>query len=264
MSNFLDAAGLARFFAGLGQKFAALSHTHGTADIEDGAITTAKLANMAVTTSKLGNKCVANGNLGDMSVQEGKIYPQAVTTTKIRDGAVTEDKLDAALKSKINAGGGGATVLYETSSPTEITTDNFPDESIDPAAECVTLTTSLVDADPEFIVVFASRPTGAAEDRAKLSTCIRRPSDGWQQTSYASGGQGQLLDYAQGFLMQAHPAHFMYHLAAYHRNDASYVRLIEARGVQWGGGGDTTWQNVSPGTSYPMRGLHIYKVVGIS
>ena len=108
--NFLDAAGLARFFAGLGQKFATLSHTHGTADIEDGAITTAKLANMAVTTSKLGNKCVANGNLGDMSVQEGKIYPQAVTTTKIRDGAVTEDKLDAALAAKINAGGGALSI----------------------------------------------------------------------------------------------------------------------------------------------------------
>ncbi len=107
--NFLDAAGLARFFSGLGQKFAALSHTHGTADIEDGAITTAKLADMAVTTSKLGNKCVANGNLGDMSVQEGKIYPQAVTTTKIRDGAVTEDKLDAALAAKINAAGAGIT-----------------------------------------------------------------------------------------------------------------------------------------------------------
>lgn len=127
MSNFLDAAGLARFFAGLGQKFAALSHTHGTADIEDGAITTAKLANMAVTTSKLGNKCVANGNLGDMSVQEGKIYPQAVTTTKIRDGAVTEDKLDATVRSMLG------TVFYTApngapvalSSGDGITTDMF-------------------------------------------------------------------------------------------------------------------------------------------
>lgn len=102
--NFLDAAGLARFFAGLGQKFAALSHTHGTSDIEDGAITTDKLANMCVTTSKLGNKCVANGNLGDMSVQEGKLYPQAVTTAKIRDGAVTEAKLDSDVAGKLQNG----------------------------------------------------------------------------------------------------------------------------------------------------------------
>lgn len=162
--NFLDAAGLARFFAGLGAKFAALSHTHGTADIEDGAITTAKIANMAVTTSKLGNKsvttsklgnkCVANGNLGDMSVQEGKIFPQAVTTTKIRDGAVTEDKLDATVRSMLG------TVLYTAPNGVPVALAS---------GDHITTDADMSDVDPKRLeIVYSLGPDGESTRKAQL------------------------------------------------------------------------------------------------
>lgn len=181
--NFLDAAGLARFFSGLGQKFAALSHTHGTADIEDWSITTGKIANMAVTTSKLGNncvttyklgnKCVTTYNLGDMSVEEDKLYPQAVTTAKIRDGAVTEDKLDAALKAKIDAGGSGSTVLYDC--------QQSPVALFIGGTTQITLDTALTSANPETVRVFYSTNSSGENMRA---IDIVRTNNNWSAASY--------------------------------------------------------------------------------
>lgn len=254
--NFLDAAGLARFFAGLGQKFAALSHTHGTADIEDGAITTAKLANMCVTTSKLGNKCVANGNLGDMSVQEGKIYPQAVTTAKIRDGAVTEDKLDAALVAKINAAGGGATVLYETTSPTELDKDSGGTDSI-------TLSTALTAADPQVAIVFFSTKNYNAP---MMAATLKRPSNGWSNASdalamfwanakdfgYSSGyGTSQVL-----FKAQLTGQSGAITLAAL----SPFVPGVDIWSSDGGYAGDITWSTTF--SNYTPR-IYIWKVVGV-
>ena len=259
--NFLDAAGLARFFSGLGQKFAALSHTHGTADIEDGAITTDKLANMCVTTSKLGNKCVANGNLGDMCVQEGKLYPQAVTTAKIRDGAVTEDKLDAALKSKINAGG-GATVLYETSSPSEMSFDQ------DWGTQSLTLTTPLTDADPQAVVVFFSTKDYNAP---MMSAMLKRPtgSRGWANASNAalqffanasdfgrSSGYGTDQTLFKGSLTGQNSALTLAALDAYYPTVYIYQDSSAASGYA----GDIEWGTRSLG--YTPR-IYIWKVVGV-
>lgn len=241
--NFLDAAGLARFFSGLGQKFAALSHTHGTADIEDGAITTDKIANMAVTTSKLGNKCVANGNLGDMSVQEGKIFPQAVTTTKIRDGAVTEDKLDAALKAKINASGGGATVLYETSSPTALTPSG---------TDSVTLATTLRTADPAVVIVNATNGDGAS-----IPFMFHRPANGWslnggvEAHGITMGGLGMV---GNNWSSLGNPLVLTrYQLTIYN----SSLSVLEAVSVY--SDGATQWATVATETP-----IYVYKVVGLS
>lgn len=261
MFNFLDATGLARFFSDISGKFAALSHTHGTADIEDGAITTAKLANMCVTTSKLGNKCVANGNLGDMSVQEGKIYPQAVTTAKIRDGAVTEDKLDAALVAKINAGG-GATVLYDTSSPTEM--------SFDPnlGTQSLTLTTPLTDADPQAVVVFFSTNDYNAP---MMSAMLKRPtgSRGWANASNAalqffanasdfgrSAGLGTNQTLFRGSLTGQNSTLTLAALDAYY----PAVDIYQDSGAASGYAGDLEWGARSLG--YTPR-IYIWKVVGV-
>ena len=58
----------------------------GTTNIQDGAITTAKIANLNVTDAKLASN----------SVTTAKIADGAVTTAKIADGAVTADKIDSA------------------------------------------------------------------------------------------------------------------------------------------------------------------------
>lgn len=58
------------------------------AEIQDGSITTAKLANLAVTTSKIAAEAVDKNRLAN----------EAVTTSKIKNGAVSADKLSSALQ----------------------------------------------------------------------------------------------------------------------------------------------------------------------
>ena len=75
----------------------------GSAAVEDGSITTSKLANSAVTEAKLSSGAVtaekiatgavAHEKLADGSVRSGKIENGAVTRDKIADGEVTNRKL---------------------------------------------------------------------------------------------------------------------------------------------------------------------------
>ena len=67
--------------------------------VEDGSITTAKLADKAVTTAKIDDIAVTTAKLADEAVTTAKIDDIAVTTAKLADEAVTADKIASALKS---------------------------------------------------------------------------------------------------------------------------------------------------------------------
>lgn len=65
------------------------------ASIEDGAVTTPKLADLAVTTAKLAELAVTEAKLGALSVTEAKLGALAVTEAKIDALAVTAGKIGA-------------------------------------------------------------------------------------------------------------------------------------------------------------------------
>ena len=64
-----------------------------TVSLEDGAVTTQKIAVGAVTTPKIADKSVTDAKLADGAVTTPKIADGAVTTPKIADGAVTTPKI---------------------------------------------------------------------------------------------------------------------------------------------------------------------------
>lgn len=64
-----------------------------TRDIQNGAVTTAKLADGAVTTEKLADEAVTNEKLADGAVDTRTIADEAVTNEKIQDGAVSGEKI---------------------------------------------------------------------------------------------------------------------------------------------------------------------------
>lgn len=78
-----------------------------TGSLEDGAVTTQKLADRAVTDAKLADGAVTTQKLGDKAVSDDKLADSAVTTSKIDNAAVTDDKLadGAVYGSKIKVGG---------------------------------------------------------------------------------------------------------------------------------------------------------------
>jgi hypothetical protein len=62
-------------------------------DIDDAAITTAKIADDSVNSSKLGANAVTTGELADTAVNTAKLDNLAVTTAKIANDAVTNAKI---------------------------------------------------------------------------------------------------------------------------------------------------------------------------
>ena len=94
-------------------------------DIDDNAVTTAKIAgaaviesriaDAAVTQSKIAGAAITESKIADAAITEGKIAGAAVVESKIAGGAVTESKIaDAAItQSKIAANAVGATQLQD-------------------------------------------------------------------------------------------------------------------------------------------------------
>ena len=78
----------------------------GTSDLQDSAVTTAKINNGAVTTAKINDSNVTTAKINDGAVTTAKIGDSAVTTAKINDGAVTTAKIgdSAVTTAKINNG----------------------------------------------------------------------------------------------------------------------------------------------------------------
>lgn len=66
-----------------------------TAKIVDGNVTAEKLASNAVETAKIKDANVTTAKLADEAVTTSKIADEAVTTAKIADGSVTEEKLES-------------------------------------------------------------------------------------------------------------------------------------------------------------------------
>ena len=73
-----------------------------TGGVEDGSITTAKLAGSAVTTQKIASSAVTTPKIADGAVIASKLYDQAVSTQKIGDGAVTMEKIASGLQSQLS------------------------------------------------------------------------------------------------------------------------------------------------------------------
>jgi hypothetical protein len=63
------------------------------AQVEDGEITTAKLASSAVTAAKIASDAVTTAKILDSNVTTAKINDSAVTTAKIADSAITSAKI---------------------------------------------------------------------------------------------------------------------------------------------------------------------------
>jgi len=64
-----------------------------TVDMEDGSVTSLKIANGGVATADLADAAVTTGKINDAAVTTGKINDAAVTTGKINDAAVTTAKI---------------------------------------------------------------------------------------------------------------------------------------------------------------------------
>lgn len=64
------------------------------AQVDDGEITTAKLATSAVTTAKIASDAVTTAKILDSNVTTAKINDSAVTTAKIADSAITSAKIE--------------------------------------------------------------------------------------------------------------------------------------------------------------------------
>ena len=66
----------------------------GSADIEDGAVTTPKIADLAVTAPKLASNAVTTSKIAGNSISSDKLGPGAVTPAKVGAGVVTSHNID--------------------------------------------------------------------------------------------------------------------------------------------------------------------------
>jgi len=66
----------------------------GSADLEDGAVTTPKIADLAVTAPKLASNAVTTSKIAGNAISSDKLGPGAVTPAKVGAGVVTSHDVD--------------------------------------------------------------------------------------------------------------------------------------------------------------------------
>lgn len=77
-------------------------HPEATTTVQDGAVTTAKLASGAVTTDKIAAEAVTTAKLGESAVITANLSNGAVTAVKLADGAVTRAKLASGVTEELD------------------------------------------------------------------------------------------------------------------------------------------------------------------
>ena len=77
--------------------------TIATADLSGGSVTTAKIANLNVTEGKIAANAVTTAKIKDANVTTAKVADGAITSAKILDGTIAEADLSDAVKTKLNA-----------------------------------------------------------------------------------------------------------------------------------------------------------------
>ncbi|MBB6671682.1 hypothetical protein [Cohnella nanjingensis] len=81
----------------------------GTVSINDGGITSAKIADGAIADAKIANGAVTNAKVADGAITNAKIADGAITNAKIVDGQITEGKLANASVTTAKIGDGHVT-----------------------------------------------------------------------------------------------------------------------------------------------------------
>ena len=122
----------------------------------------------------------ADGNDGKDGQDGADGYSPTVSITTITGGhRVTITDVNGSHSFDVMDGtstsGGGATVLYETTNPTQLDKSSGGTSSI-------TLTTALTAADPQAVIVWVSTND---YDAPKIPIVIPRPDGGWTYSSYA-------------------------------------------------------------------------------
>ena len=69
--------------------------------IQNGSITTSKIADNTITSDQLQGNCVTTSKISNNTIIESQLQGNCVTETKILDGAVTQSKLSTALLNRI-------------------------------------------------------------------------------------------------------------------------------------------------------------------
>lgn len=77
--------------------------TIATADLSGGSVTTAKIADLNVTEGKIAANAVTTAKIKDANVTTAKVADGAITSAKIANGTIAEADLSDAVKTKLNA-----------------------------------------------------------------------------------------------------------------------------------------------------------------
>ena len=93
-------------FDSTGQSFVSIdaSSISGSSAIEDGAVTTQKLADLAATTAKIANSAIVAGKIGSGAITTPKLSNLAVSHDKIATGAIQPDNMNGLSNDATEAG----------------------------------------------------------------------------------------------------------------------------------------------------------------
>lgn len=99
----LEIANIAAGTATAGYGELATKNTVSNDLIDNGAVTTAKIADLNVTEGKIAANAVTTAKIKDANVTTAKVADGAITSAKIANGTILEEDLSDAVKTKLNA-----------------------------------------------------------------------------------------------------------------------------------------------------------------